>query len=127
MHPNMFSTGYFLACEERCLIPGTQQDGEWSLWKHTEHLAETFRLPAPAFPSLQCQGITSDDQSGSLHVKPSRRSYCRCFLCTIIFTVKGVTRPKNRNNEKEEGGGWESILNEKFPESLQLHGIHKSS
>lgn len=103
MHPNMLSAGYFLACEERCLIPGTQQDGEGSLWKHTEHLAETFRLPALAFPSLQCQGKASDNQSGSLHVEPSCWSYCQYFLCTIIFIVKDDTRPKNKNNEKEGG------------------------
>lgn len=34
------------------LIPGTQRDGELSLWEHMEHLAETFRLPAALVPPL---------------------------------------------------------------------------
>lgn len=82
------------------LTPGTQQDGEQSLWKHTEHLAGTLRLPASVFPSLQCQGITSDDQLGSLCVEPSCWSCCRYFSCTIIFTVGDVTKPTDKNNEK---------------------------
>lgn len=101
----LWSAGYFLACMWRVMQRLSSQalsEMVNGVWKHTEHLAETFRFPASVFPSLWCQGITSDDQLWSLHVEPSCWSCCQYFFYTIIFIVEDLKKPEDKNNEKEE-------------------------
>lgn len=65
-----------------------------------EHLAETFRLPAASVPPpLQCPGVTSGDQLGSLHVEPSGWSSCQYFFCTIIFYCREHYKAKGQRTK----------------------------